>query len=210
MNSVTPILKGNLFILSAPSGAGKTSLVNALVQSVKNLKISVSTTTRLKRPNEQNGVNYHFIDRASFESGIKADAFLEHAEVYGQFYGSSKAKVLKELQAGFDVILEIDWQGAKQIKSLFPDSKSVFVLPPSQDALMARLRNRDQDQPEVIAQRMLEAKAQISHYLSYDYLVCNDRFEEALEDLKTIVRAHALVTNRQALRFSGLLNKLLS
>ncbi len=208
--------QGSLYLISAPSGAGKTSLVNALLAASKDgvlnagLCVSVSHTTRPMRPGEQDGVNYHFTDAATFKAMVGRGDFLEHAEVFGNFYGTSKLWVQERLGQGWDVILEIDWQGAGQIKKLLPESVGIFILPPSLDALEKRLTTRGQDKPEVIAARMEKAVAEMSHYPQADYLVINDRFEAALADLQAIFRANQLRRKVQEERNSALLAALLA
>jgi guanylate kinase len=199
---------GILFIVSAPSGAGKTSLVKSLLANDRGLGLAVSYTTRRPRPGEQNGVHYHFVDASTFGAMVDAGDFLEHAEVFGNRYGTAEATVRAELVRGRDLVLEIDWQGARQVRTRFPAAVSVFVLPPSLAALEERLRGRGQDGPEVIAGRMARARSELSHYGEYDYLVVNDRFEDALFDLGCVVRAERLRHDRQAERLSGLLTGL--
>jgi guanylate kinase len=191
-------LIGTLFIVSAPSGTGKTSLVNALVRDTNHLKLSISSTTRPPRPREIDGYHYHFIEEDKFKQKITAGDFLEYAEVFGNYYGTSQESVDKMLQEGHDVVLEIDWQGAQQIKKRRPDAVSIFILPPSIEALRERLETRAQDSAEVIDARMKKSMNEISHYHEADYLVINDDFEDALKGLKTIVRAHRLETVKQA------------
>lgn len=202
-------MTGTLYIISAPSGGGKTSLVNALVQALSNIVISVSYTTRPKRPGEHDGVNYHFIATERFQAMLKEPAFLEHAVVFGHHYGTSKQWVSEKLQSGVDVILEIDWQGAKQIRQLMKESVSIFIMPPSRDILLERLRARGQDDESVIEKRMAEANAEMSHYHEYDYLVINDNFDTALMDLNAIVHARRLLQKTQAVKYAQLLAKLL-
>jgi guanylate kinase len=199
---------GILFIVSAPSGAGKTSLVKALRSNDGDLGLAVSYTTRSPRPGEQNGVHYHFVDSATFEAMVVSGAFLEHAEVFGKRYGTAEETVRAELGQGRDLILEIDWQGARQVRTRFPEAVSIFVLPPSLAALEERLRGRGQDDAEVIAGRMARARAELSHYGEYDYLVVNDRFEEALAELGCVVRAERLRRERQVQSLSALLTDL--
>ncbi|MBE0509074.1 MAG: guanylate kinase [Marinospirillum sp.] len=191
--------KGRLYILSAPSGAGKTSLVAALLQQVPLLEVSVSHTTRAPRPGEQDGVNYHFVDKEAFQLLQQQGAFFESAEVFGNFYGTSQQAVEARLAAGVDVILEIDWQGAQQVRKKMPDAIGVFILPPSQQALRERLNARGQDSAEIIEGRMQQAISEMSHYPEYDYLVINDDFAQALEELKAIFMARRLelVTQQQ-------------
>lgn len=191
---------GTLFTVSAPSGAGKTSLVRALLEAEPELQVSVSHTTRAMRPGEQDGVNYHFCDREHFSAMLGRGEFLEHAEVYGNYYGTSQCFVEEQLAADCDVILEIDWQGAQQVKRLLPDTCAIFVLPPSEQALRERLSQRGQDDAATIELRMAEAVSEMSHYVSADYLVINDVFDEALEELQAIVRCQRLRTVAQAHR----------
>lgn len=201
---------GNLYTISAPSGAGKTSLVKALVESSDDICVSISHTTRDKRPGEEDGVNYHFVSHADFEQMLKQNAFLEHAEVFGNYYGTSKAWVEAALASGKDVVLEIDWQGAQQITQMLPDTIAIFILPPSKASLRDRLDNRGQDDEGVIARRMSEAVSEMSHYREADFLVINDVFDVALEELQTIVRSGRLLTECQQLAHSQLLEDLLS
>jgi guanylate kinase len=181
--------KGTLFIISAPSGAGKTSLVAEILAQINNIQASISHTTRDCRPGEKNGINYHFVDRQQFVTMIDNNAFLEHAEVFGNFYGTSQDWVEATLNTGTDVILEIDWQGAEQVRSKFADSQSIFILPPSKQALRERLNDRGQDHAEVIEKRIAAATEEMSHYVEADYLVINDDFALALQQLKSIISA---------------------
>ncbi len=201
---------GTLYIVSAPSGAGKTSLVKALIEQVSDVRVSVSHTTRAMRPGEVDGVNYHFVERGEFERMIERTAFLEHAEVFGNLYGTSEEWVRDTLADGFDLILEIDWQGAQQIRRLIPEARSIFILPPSREALRHRLNNRGQDSEEVIEHRMTQAVEEMSHYGEYDYLIINDDFRLALEDFKAIFRNRHLTVAYQQLRHTHLLASLLS
>lgn len=201
---------GTLYVISAPSGAGKTSLVKALVQAVPGLVVSVSHTTRPPRPGEQDGVDYHFVDAEGFLALVEDGGFLEHARVFGNYYGTSRKAVEAELAAGRDVVLEIDWQGARQVRRLMPGCQSVFVLPPSRQALEARLRARGQDSEEVIARRLQEAVTDMSHYAEFDYVVINDDFEQALGELRAIVTANRLRVGRQQARHRALLQELLA
>jgi guanylate kinase len=200
---------GTLFTISAPSGAGKTSLVRALVEAEPSLKVSVSHTTRPIRPGEIDGVNYHFCDQAAFNQRLEAGDFLEFAEVFGNFYGTSQKFVDDQLKADADVVLEIDWQGARQVKRLMPDTCAIFVLPPSAGALRERLSRRGQDDAETIERRMAAAVSEMSHYVEADYLVINDVFEDALGELRAIVRTQRLLTAKQARRHAGQLSALL-
>lgn len=202
--------RGTLFVISAPSGAGKTSLVKALVESTAGMDVSVSHTTRPQRPSEEDGVNYHFVSADSFTDMVNAGAFLEHAEVFGNLYGTSTDQVQQQLAQGKDVILEIDWQGAMQVRRQLPDSVSIFILPPSQTVLRDRLQGRGQDSSDVIERRMAEAVDQLSHHVEFDYLVVNDDFATAIADLQAIVRCHRLRAAAQVERHSHLLIELLS
>ena len=201
---------GTLYIVSAPSGAGKTSLVKALLEQTDNLHVSVSHTTRAMRPGEIDGVNYHFTSRESFMDQVGHGDFLEHAEVFGNLYGTSQSTVENTLAEGHDLILEIDWQGAQQVRHKLPQAHSIFILPPSQSALRERLTQRGQDAGEVIDKRMAEAVAEMSHYVEFDSLVINDDFTTALDDLKAILRAKHLQTSSQQSRHTRLLQALLS
>jgi guanylate kinase len=200
---------GTLFIVSAPSGAGKTSLVKALLERMSDVVVSVSHTTREPRPGEQDGVDYHFVSKPAFEAMVTAGGFLEHARVFDNFYGTSRSAVAEQLEAGRDVILEIDWQGARQVRARFPDSISIFIAPPSITVLRARLAGRGQDSSEVVERRMREARSELSHFPEYDYLVINDDFNVALVELRAIVAAERLREPRQAARFSGALAEML-
>lgn len=198
--------RGLLFIVSAPSGAGKTSLVKALVERDPGLVLSVSCTTRPAREGEQDGVHYHFLDRERFEREIAASAFLEHAEVFGNRYGTREADVRQCLDAGRDVILEIDWQGARQVRERFPEAIGLFVLPPSIEELERRLRGRGTDSDEVIARRMAQARDELAHFAEYSYLVVNDCFETALAALVAIVTAERQRPAYQRPRLAALLD----
>ena len=200
---------GTLYIVSAPSGAGKTSLVKALIDVEPQIRVSVSHTTRAMRPGEVNGVNYHFVEREEFVKMIEHGDFLERAEVFGNLYGTSQSHLQQTLDEGHDLILEIDWQGAEQVRQLMPQARSIFILPPSQQALRERLDNRGQDSDEIIDGRMREAVSEMSHYVDYDYLIINDDFALALEDLKAIFHANRLQQKRQQQRFGKLLAELL-
>lgn len=202
-------LSGTLYIVSAPSGTGKTSLVNALVRDTNHLKLSISHTTRKPRPKEIDGYNYHFISEKKFKQMELAGVFMESANVFGHFYGTSQETVQKMLDEGHDVVLEIDWQGAEQIKARFPHALSIFILPPSIQALQDRLENRAQDSKSVIESRMTKAIAELKHYHKADYLVVNDDFEEALKSLKAIVKANRMTTAKQQIINERLIKKLL-
>ncbi len=197
-----------LFIVSAPSGAGKTSLVRRAIAELRQLTVSVSHTTRPKRPGESEGVDYHFVSRDRFETMIDADQFLEYAEVFGNFYGTSVNAAQGCLADGTDVILEIDWQGAAQIRQKLDEVVSVFVLPPSRATLIERLRARGQDSDTVIEQRTAEAVAEMKQYHRADYLIINDNFEQALTELKSVIIAHRVRKARQARERAGLITSL--
>jgi guanylate kinase len=201
---------GNLYVISAPSGTGKTSLVKALVESVSGIMVSVSHTTRVKRPGEQHGLNYYFTDQAEFDRMTKHNEFLEHATVFGNSYGTSRRWVEDTLARGQDVILEIDWQGGQQIHTLSPNSISVFILPPSVGDLYERLIKRNQDNREIIKQRIADVRESTRHIGEYNYIVVNDDFSAALNDLKTIVYAARLAQRRQIVKFSNILSELVT
>jgi guanylate kinase len=202
--------KGTLFIISAPSGAGKTSLVKQLVKSSDDITASISHTTRSQRPGEVDGVDYHFIDEQEFLSMVGHSAFLEHARVFDNYYGTSQQAVERLLLDGKDVILEIDWQGARQVRRLIQDSQSIFILPPSGAALRERLQARGQDGEEVIQRRMQDAVNEMSHYAEFDYLVVNDDFDQALQELSCILTANRLRQARQERNIEKLLIELLN
>ncbi|WP_166255853.1 guanylate kinase [Marinobacter salicampi] len=202
--------KGTLFVVSAPSGAGKTSLVTALLEDDRQIGVSVSHTTRGKRTGEQDGVNYHFVSHETFEAMIRDNEFLEYADVFGNYYGTSQVWVEQTLSAGRDVILEIDWQGAAQVRRLMPDCVGIFIVPPSPEVLKARLVGRGTDAPEVVARRLKEAGEECSHALEFDYLVVNDVFDTALGQLKAIVESQRLRIASQQVRHSELLRRLTS
>lgn len=190
-------VQGSLIIISAPSGAGKTSLVTELIRKVPHVRKSISHTTRKPRAGEKDGEHYHFISKEQFASMLQKNIFLEHAEVFGNFYGTSRDWVTTTLQKGDDVVLEIDWQGAQQIRSKINDAVSIFVLPPNEEALLERLKARNLDDSGVIAHRMQQAKNEVSHYNEYDYLIVNDDFSLALQDLIILISAARLRSSRQ-------------
>lgn len=202
-------MTGNLFIVSAPSGAGKSSLVKALLERDAAIRLSISYTTRSPRPGEVDGVHYHFVSLTDFQERLGRCEFLESAQVYGNHYGTSQPWIESERAAGRDILLEIDWQGAAQVRRLMPDAISLFILPPSIEALRQRLQGRGSDSEEVIDRRMTTAREEISHCLEYDYLVVNDRFEEALAQLQAIVQAERLCIRTQQHRLTGLLADLM-
>ena len=200
--------EGELFIVSAPSGAGKTSLVDALIRENDSLCVSVSHTTRSKRPKEQDGINYHFIEKARFQSMLEAGDFLESAEVYGHHYGTSKKWVTEQLEEGLTVILEIDWQGAAQIRAQFPQSCYIFIVPPSLEALTDRLRKRAQDNDAIIARRMEEARAVMQRVTDADFLVVNEDFTTAVDEMRAIIQAWSLRVETQEAKLRPLLASL--
>jgi len=203
-------IPGTLYIISAPSGGGKTSLVNALLESVSNLEVSISYTTRPPRPGEKEGVDYHFIDQPEFKQLIQKKSLLEHAIVFGHYYGTSLDWVTKKIEAGIDIILEIDWQGAQQIREKMPESIGIFIIPPSWEVLEKRLYLRAQDKKDVIKKRMADAKAELTHYDEYDYLIVNENFSNALADLSAILRVRRLRCSIQKKELAPLLKTLLS
>jgi len=200
---------GTLYIISAPSGAGKTSLVKALLEETDLIEVSVSYTTRAKRPGEREGVDYHYVDQETFRQMIAEDQFIEHAEVFGNYYGTSKMQIKDKLKAGIDVILEIDWQGAQQVRKQFEYSTNVFILPPSREELLSRLQERGQDSQDVIQKRMDEAIEQMSHFNEFEYLIVNDQFSHALGELKALIYAFRLRQTPQCRRHHELINALL-
>jgi guanylate kinase len=204
------VTNGTLYIISAASGAGKTTLVNAVLEQVDDLEVSVSHTTRAPREGEVEGVNYHFVDKDRFEEMVEASEFIEYATVFGNMYGTSRQHIQEQLLKGKDVILEIDWQGARQIRQLMPDCKSVFIVPPSTQALRQRLTSRGTDDEDIIARRMQEAISEMSHYVEFDYLVINDDFDEARENLAAIIRGNRMLHAHQQQKHADLLARLLS
>jgi guanylate kinase len=202
------MITGNLFIITAASGAGKTSLIKALLAKDEHLKLSVSHTTRSPRPSEVDGVDYHFVDDATFLEILGEAQFLESAEVHDARYGTSQSAVEAPLQAGYDIILEIDWQGAEQVRRLYPHAVSIFVLPPSIEALERRLNGRGQDSAEVIAKRVAAARTEMRHVGEFDYVTINDDFDVALQDISAIIRAQRLACSVQLQRYASLIQAL--
>ena len=201
-------MSGNLFIVCAPSGAGKTSLVAELLKTDDKITLSVSYTTRAPRSGELDGREYHFVSKEKFEAMITAGEFLESALVHGNYYGTSKAWIAGQRAAGNDILLEIDWQGAQQVRRVFPDAIGVFVLPPSFETLVSRLNTRAQDAPDVIARRLSAAREEIGHVAEFDYVIINDKFGEALQDLTAVVRAQRLRRDVQTARHGELINRM--
>lgn len=201
-------MSGNLFIISAPSGAGKTSLVNALLNINPQIDLSISYTTRAPRAGEHNGKDYHFVSREAFLAMVSRGEFLESAEVYGNFYGTSQTWISERNNSGRDVLLEIDWQGAKQVRGLFPDCISVFILPPSMEALEQRLKGRGKDDSAVIAKRMAAVRDDVAHVAEFDYVIINDNLNEALRELNAVVLAARLRCASQLNRHQDLINQL--
>lgn len=200
-------MPGNLFVVVAPSGAGKTSLVNELLKREPNIHLSISYTTRTPREGEQDGREYHFVDKAAFESMIEAGDFLEHANVYGNYYGTSRRWIERELAGDHDVLLEIDWQGAKQLRALFRHMVGIGIMPPSLAELRKRLESRGKDSRETIERRMASAREEISHVLEFEYIIVNERFDTALADLQSVVRATRVSRAQQAVRLAPLLTE---
>lgn len=201
-------MSGNLFIISAPSGAGKTSLVQALLGTNPHIDLSVSYTTRDPRPGEQDGKDYHFVSRETFLAMAKRGEFMESAEVYGNLYGTSQTWISRENAKGRDILLEIDWQGAAQVRRLFPDCISIFILPPSRKALEQRLKGRGKDNAEVIARRMAAVREDVAHVAEFDYVIINDNLNEALRELDAVVLAAKLTFAKQLTRHQALINQL--
>lgn len=203
-------IPGTLYIISAPSGGGKTSLVNALLESVSNLEVSISYTTRAPRPGEKEGIDYYFVDATQFKQLTQVKKFLEHATVFDHYYGTSVHWVSEKIEAGIDIILEIDWQGAQQIREKMPESIGIFIIPPSWEILEKRLRLRAQDEEPVIKRRMADAKAELAHFGEYDYLILNENFSNALADLNAILRVRRLRSGVQKRELAPLLEALLN
>ena len=201
-------MSGNLFVVCAPSGAGKTSLVAELLKADPAIKLSVSYTTREPRPGEVDGRDYHFVKRGVFEKIVAAGAFLESAFVHGNHYGTSHDWIRDQRAAGSDILLEIDWQGAAQVRKLMPDAIGIFIMPPSFESLLTRLNTRGQDPPDVIARRVAAARAEISHVSEFKYVIINDKFDEAVRDLISIVRSRRLLAPSQLARHTDLINRM--
>lgn len=201
-------MSGNLYVVAAPSGAGKTTLVRLLLAQEPAIHLSISFTTRAPRPGEENGREYHFVAVDAFRGMISRDDFLEWAEVHGNFYGTSKKWISDQLTAGHDVLLEIDWQGAQQVRKLFPDALGIFILPPSIDELTRRLVGRGTDAPEIIERRLAAAEAEMRHVGEFDYVIINDQLDQALEDLRAIVRSSRLNVRKQKAQHPALFAKL--
>lgn len=201
---------GSIFIISAASGTGKTSLAKAIAENMSNVKISISHTTRSVRGNEQPNESYFYVDEAVFKSMIAENRFFEYAKVFDHYYGTSKDFVMQQLQQGFDVVLDIDWQGAKQIREQYPESVNIFLLPPSPEILRQRLEGRKRESQEIIEKRLLLAHNEISHYNEFDYLIINDDFDVALNELKAIIQARRLMLHRQQHKHAELIQKLLN
>ncbi len=203
-------MSGLLFVVAAASGTGKTSLVKALLDRTSNLHVSVSHTTRPKRSGELDGIHYHFTDKDSFTAQIEQGGFIEYAEVFGNYYGTSQRTVEEQLKQGHDVLLEIDWQGAAQVRKLFPDSIQIFILPPSQFDLKQRLSNRGTDSVEVIEHRLDCAVSDMQQYVNFDYIIINDSFDRALHELEAVITANRMTLAQQANRHSALIQNLLN
>lgn len=203
-------MKGTLFIISAPSGAGKTSLVKALLENDPQIQVSISYTTRNPRPQEMNGIDYHFVTLLEFQAMLEKNTFLEYAKVFDNYYGTSQIWLEQQLNEGKDIILEIDWQGAQQVRAKMPTAVSIFILPPSKNTLEQRLRNRAQDSEEIIARRLKDAVYDMSHYSEFDYVVINDNFNIAFNELQNIIKSQRLRLENQHRRFKEQINQLIS
>ena len=202
-------MRGTLFIIAAPSGAGKSSIVNAVLANTPGIALSISYTTRAPRPGERHAQHYHFISAEQFQQMIAAGDFFEHALVHGDYKGTARQSVEPQLAAGNDVLLEIDWQGARQVREKMPDALSVFILPPSRQALETRMRNRGQDSEEVIARRLAAAREEMSHHSEFDFLIVNDDFDTAVREMQSIFLSSRLRRERQVQRHAGLIDTLL-
>jgi guanylate kinase len=204
------VIQGSLAIVAAPSGAGKTSLVKALIASLPGLVVSLSTTTRPRRPGEVDGVDYHFVDTATFEAQVADGQFLEHARVFDHYYATSRASVQAQRDQGLDVILEIDWQGARVVREQLPECRSIYILPPSRQVLEQRLQKRGQDDEQQIARRMQDAVNEMIHYDEFDYIVVNDNFDQAVQELRSIFLSRRLESGTQSQRHRDLIRQLIS
>jgi guanylate kinase len=202
-------MSGNLFVVAAPSGAGKTTLVRLLLEQESSVHLSISYTTRAPRPGEENGREYHFVDNVEFQAMIARHEFLEWAEVHGNFYGTSQKWIADQLASGHDVLLEIDWQGAQQVRKLFPQAIGIFILPPSMEELTRRLTGRGTDSADVIARRLAAAQAEMRHVGEFDYVIINDQLAQALEELRAVVRASRLSFGVQRVRHAALFERLI-
>lgn len=202
-------MSGNLFVVAAPSGAGKTTLVRLLLEQESRVHLSISYTTRGPRPGEENGREYHFVDNVEFQAMIARHEFLEWAEVHGNFYGTSQKWIADQLASGHDVLLEIDWQGAQQVRKLFPQAIGIFILPPSMEELTRRLTGRGTDSADVIARRLAAAQAEMRHVGEFDYVIINDQLAQALEELRAVVRASRLSFGVQRVRHAALFERLI-
>ena len=198
-------MPGNLFIVCAPSGAGKTSLVAGLLEREPGVRLSISYTTRAPREGEQDGRDYHFVAKPAFEGMIASGEFLEHANVHGNYYGTSQRWIEREIAGDHDVLLEIDWQGASQVRKILPELTGMFILPPSLPELRRRLQARGKDTPETIERRLAGAREEISHVLEFEYIIVNDRFDQALEDMLAVVHAARVARARQSVRHAKLI-----
>jgi len=207
--SERPTAPPRLYVVSAPSGGGKTSLVNALLEQDDRVALSISHTTRPPRPGERDGVHYYFVDEVAFDTLVEQGAFLEHARVFDHRYGTGREAVERQLARGYDVLLDIDWQGARQVRASFPEARSIFILPPSMDELRQRLVNRGQDSEAVIARRMRDARSEISHADEFDFLIVNEDFSDALNSLRSIIRGEQPADPDEARRNREILARLL-
>ena len=204
------MMQGTLYIVAAPSGAGKSSIVNAVLQRVPDVALSISYTSRAARPGERHAQHYHFIGKDEFERMIAAGEFFEYALVHGDYKGTARQSVLPLLEKGLDVLLEIDWQGARQVRAQIPEAKGIFILPPSRQALETRMRSRGQDSEEVIARRLSAAREEMSHYREFDYVVVNEHFDQAVQEVTSIFTAQRLHVGRQSLQHRALIQHLLN